>query len=49
MATAYDQSRFVAEGHVAAGNFWVRRSVVESHGLFDARIRSAGTPSMAIA
>jgi glycosyltransferase involved in cell wall biosynthesis len=38
----YDQERYAAEGHGAAGNLWIRREVVERVGGFDPALRSGG-------
>jgi hypothetical protein len=38
----YDQERYAAEGHSAAGNLWVRRGVIERIGAFDRGLRSGG-------
>lgn len=38
----YDQERYAAEGHAAAGNLWVARRVIEAIGPFNESLQSGG-------
>ncbi|MBA3328045.1 MAG: glycosyltransferase [Solirubrobacterales bacterium] len=47
-AQNYDQRRYVAEGHAASGNLWVRREVFEAVRGFDEAMRRGGDTDFSV-